>query len=593
MCGVYFFTKNSGIKPNDAKTILNHRGPDDSLQINLDDSVIGFNLLTIRDNLINSKQPVLSKNKRFILTFNGEIYNTKFLIEKFDLKIKSQSDTEILIRLIDQIQLNFINYINGMFSIIVYDKLTAKVHLFRDTTGQKSLYYYYHKKILITSSEIKLILKSEKVVKEINKDSYDEFFSIGYNSTENTIFKNIKKIQPGQKITIDLKNNNLIKEQYKPYKLSIQNKNIYDAIDETVKNHLLSNEKIGINISGGLDSNIILHHAAKYKSDLTLFSNYFENCSHEFNQDFERAKQVADLYKLKLVKMNISQNDYVNNFYDSFSNIEEVNRNFNNPIYYQSYQYQKKENCKVILTGDGGDEIFAGYDWYRKGRISEKLFKIFFFTPFKQFSSMSNFFNNYERYKINNKNVNLVKDSKFLISKSFFRNLYFDFRKFSDQNLNKSVLNDWHKMKMVYDQYFWLSSEVFVRADKLSMQNSIEIRNPFADYQLRSNLFNNLNKNNFSSEINKFQIRNIYKDKLPKVISNNIVKQGYKGPNDWMENKNIKKMILDLIPNYDTEYLNFKTFKEKLSSNKISMKNRSLMPLFSLLILADYNKLKF
>tara|TARA_Y100000389_G_C17023249_1_gene299858 strand:+ start:24 stop:266 length:243 start_codon:yes stop_codon:yes gene_type:complete len=80
-----------------------------------------------------------------------------------------------------------------------------------------------------------------------------------------------------------------------------------------------------------------------------------------------------------------------------------------------------------------------------------------------------------------------------------------------------------------------------VRADKLSMQNSIEIRNPFADYQLRSNLFNNLNKNNFSSEINKFQIRNIYKNKLPKIISNNIVKQGYKRPNDWMENKNIKK----------------------------------------------------
>lgn len=592
MCGVYFFTKNSAIDPDEAKSVLNHRGPDDSSQIYLEDSVIGFNLLTIRDNLINSKQPVLSENKRFILTFNGEIYNPKFLIDKFDLKIHSQSDTEILIKLIDQIQLNFINYINGMFSIIIYDKLTEKVHLFRDITGQKSLYYYYHNKILIISSEIKLILKSKKVVRQINEDAYEESFTIGYNSTENTIFKNIKKILPGQRITIDLKNNNLIKGQYKQYKLPIQNKNIYDAIDETVKNHLESIQKIGINISGGLDSNIILHHALKYKSDLTLFSNYFENCNYEFNQDFEKAKHIADLYKLKLVKMNISENDYVKNFYDSFSNIEEVNRNFNNPIYYHSYQYQKKENCKVILTGDGGDEIFAGYNWYRKGRISEKLFKIFFFKPFKQLSSLLNYFNNYKRYDINIKKINFIKDSKFLISKLFFKNLYFDFKKFSDQNFNKSTLNDWGKMKMIYDQYLWLSSEVFVRADKLSMQNSIEIRNPFADNQLRLNILNNLNTKNFSSEINKFQIRNIYKNKLPKIITNNIVKQGYRGPNDWMANKNIKKMILDLIPNYDTENFHFKALRENLLSNKISMKNRTLMPLFSLLILADHNNLK-
>lgn len=593
MCGIYFYSKNSNIKPDDAKEILNHRGPDYSSQIDLGHSIIGFNLLMIRDGLKNSKQPISSKNKRFIISFNGEIYNTKFLINKFDLKIDSKSDTEVLVKLIDEIQLNFINYINGMFSIIVYDILNKNVHLFRDPTGQKSLYYYNKNKTLIISSEIKLILKSNKVVKEINTRMYDEVLSIGSHVTENMIFKNIKKLLPGQEIIINLKNSNLIKRYYMSNKLFNTNKDIYKAIDETICNHLLTEKKIGINISGGIDSNIVLHHAVKHKSDLTLFSNYFENAPNEFNHDFEKAKQVADFYKIKLIKMNISENDYVNNFYDSFSGIEEVNRNFNNPIYYKSYQYQKSENCRVILTGDGGDEIFAGYDWYRKGRFSEKFFKLLFISPLKEFSSLLNYFNNYERYNLHNSKANVLKKKNLIFLKGFFKDLFFESKKFLRNHFDANYLDSWSKTKMIYDQYLWISSEVFVRADKLSMQSSIEIRNPLAYHQLRLHLLNKLAKNNFNSNINKIQIRNIYKNILPPFITNNKFKFGYKCPNSWMENKKIKEMILNLIPNYDTEYFNFKLLKDNISSNKLSIRSRYLMPLFSLLILADHNNLKF
>ena len=122
MCGIYFYTKNCEINNDKMKFSMKHRGPDYSNQIDLPNSVIGHNLLSIRENIDLSIQPVTTANDKYILAFNGEIYNTEYLKTKFEINLKSESDTEILSKLINKIGLKFIEYIKGMYAIIVYEK---------------------------------------------------------------------------------------------------------------------------------------------------------------------------------------------------------------------------------------------------------------------------------------------------------------------------------------------------------------------------------------------------------------------------------------------------------------------------------------
>lgn len=590
MCGIYFYTKNSGIDNDKIKYSMNHRGPDSSNQINLTNSVIGHNLLSIRENTNLSIQPITTENEKYIIAFNGEIYNTEYLKSKFEINIKSESDTEILSRLINKIGLKFIEYIKGMYAIIIYENKTETVHAYRDKSGQKNLYYFKKNDSFIISSEIQAMLHSKFLDKNIDYYSVFEACKIGYNPNENTLFSNIKKLLPGEKLTCKINEKKIIKEQFVQEKNNFDGASIFESIDQTIKNHLLSKNKIGLNISGGLDSNIILYHSIKYKPNIDLFCTFFEDAPSEYNHDYDVACKVANYYGLKVIKTNITKDDYINKFYDAFSLIEEPNRNIGNPGYYLNYINQSKLGFRSILTGDGGDEIFVGYPWYRKGRIRELLFKNKLFSKLIKWSEVNNYYENYSRYDSLKKNKKFFFNINSKIRKEIIKLSKINFSNYFKSSFFENHKNNWNIMKLILDQHNWLSSEVMIRADKLSMRKSLEIRSPFCDHDLRVKILNELDSSNFKSEVNKSQIRSIYSDKLPEYIIKEKKKFGWRCPREWVHDPRLKKQIIDLIPSNNSDFINWKLIKNCLINNEISLLDRSVAPILSLIILNDYYK---
>ena len=577
MCGIICISKKFNQKFAKTFELLKHRGPDFQKFVNWDDLIIGHNLLQIRGELNDSKQPKYSKHNRFILCFNGQIYNTSELKQKFSITARTDLDTEILLEVINKNGLNFINHIKGMFAILVYDTKTKNIHLFRDPSGQKHLYYYVKENNLIICSEIKPIIN---ILENFHYDDKNLISSliIGYPIDKFTLFKNINKVLPGQHLIINQKKQ-IHKNLFKQYTENFDGESPADVINRTVCNHLQTKKKIALNLSGGLDSSVLLFETLKINSNISLFSTKFETDNTIYNNDYNLAKETANYYGLDLHTTNITFDDYLNKFEKSFSHIEEINRNINNPAYYINFINQKKNNFRSIISGDGGDEIFIGYDYYRRINLKKKIFD--YFKISKMISSFL-WFNEYVRYEIKKRyfNINLYNLKKkylifsnFINSKNFYENFY------------NSKIDYTSKYFCFLDQFNWLPNEVFVSNDKLGMQNNLEVRSPFCDLDLRRYFLKRMEKKNFLTKVNKPEIRDIYGNKLPKHILSNTKKTGWSIPREWLLRNELVEKILSFIPDTDCDIFKWSNLKNDIKKNKINLQNKQIYSLISLSII--------
>ena len=267
---------------------IKHRGPDKQ-GFYLDNQVmLGTNRLSILD-LKYGNQPMISKNKNVILNFNGEIFNYKELKEKLIYKgykfITKNSDTEVVLAAYLTFGLNFIDYLDGMFAISLHDKKRQRHILARDRTGIKPLFYYQKNRFLVFSSEIKSLLCHPLVPKIINKKVILAFFPLKNIPSPETIYSNIKQVEPGNLLIF--KNFELSNKKYfNPIKFKTDNKITYNnskkklinILDESVKNSLLSDVEVGSFLSGGIDSSLISILASRYTKDkLKTFSLIYDN----------------------------------------------------------------------------------------------------------------------------------------------------------------------------------------------------------------------------------------------------------------------------------------------------------------------------
>lgn len=578
MCGIVFLPKKFNHKLNQTFNLLKHRGPDLENFINLDDVVIGHNLLQIRGELNSSQQPKFAKNRRYILAFNGQIYNTDELKKNFSLDTKIDLDTEILVQIIDKIGLKFIQYIKGMFAILIYDTHEKKVYLFRDPSGQKHLYYYVKNNDVVICSEIKPLCN---IIENYDFDDKNLLSNLilGYPINKFTPLKNILRVLPGELVVIDSKKK-ISKNFFKQNKKNFVSEEPQRVIQYTIENHLLTKKKIALNLSGGLDSNIILYEALKFKPNISVFSTHFETKEEIYNHDYNLAKKVSNYYGINLFTTNINFKDYLDNFEKSFLYIEEVNRNINNPAYYLNYINQKSNDYRSILSGDGGDEIFIGYDYYRRKGLGKKILDFFkiskilsTFLWFKEYIRYEtpNLFLKKDYFYFNSKNYLTFKNS--LISEKFHKNFY------------DSKVEHTSKYFCFLDQFNWLPNEIFLRSDKLGMRNNLEVRSPFSDLDLRRYFYDRMQKNKFLEKNNKPEIRNIYQNKLSPVITNNIMKTGWTIPREWLIRKEFVEKIISLIPDQDCEIFKWSILKNNIKKNKISLLDKKIYSLISLSIL--------
>ena len=591
MCGIFLFTKNNNLNLNSEIFLKNlkHRGPDFQKIYRDNDVEIGHTLLSIRDTIDKSIQPVITENGRYIISFNGQIYNLKEIKKKFNLPEDILLDTTIISILCNKLGLKFIHEIDGMFALIIYDKVEKKIISIRDNTGQKPLYYFFDNKNFILSSEIDPILKSLK--KDITVDlDFNSHLRYMVSVGEKTIYKKIFKVLPGQKLEFCLTDNKLLKSFFN-HNLVNKNDNIQDLLGKTIQDHLQTNQKLIINLSGGIDSNIILHEALKEKK-IEALSTRFETNEEKYNEDFFIAKKVCEDNGVKFYENFISKKDFIDNFVKTFECIEEINGNINNPTYFLTYKFIRQNGFRTVLSGDGGDEIFVGYDWFFL-----KNFKIFKYFPFikeifydnsKFLKSYYFFIRQFSRYNcfINLRNY-FGKNSKG--TKYSYINKLADylkeFKKINFNNLNDSL----EISNLLHTQFFWLSGETFIRADKLAMHHSIEARSPLADYNLRVNTMNKLTKQSFYSKSNKMIVRESYQNKLdPNVFK---IKKGWTTPRDWILDKRFLEIIFDIMPNKEIYNIKWNKIRDDLYKTNNLIMNRSLQPIISLAIILNKNNL--
>jgi len=367
--------------------LIGHRGPDASSVLRFQDVTMGFCRLSIIDLSEAAMQPMSSTDGQVHIVFNGEIYGYKEIRERLQKEkkyvFKTKSDTEVILAMYLFYGESFVNHIDGMFAIVIYDERKRKLFLYRDRAGIKPLYYYMSGGQFLFASELKAIrgmLHPDEL--QIDNSALYDYFSYGYVPEPKSIYKNVYKLQPAHCMVYDLQENRLEKSYgYWDLKVNTNKKSrrrkedIYEEyrylVNKSVREQLVSDVPVGIFFSGGVDSSIIAWEALRCHPDVESYSIGFE--AKHYSEDVyirEYAKQIGIANHLDILGMK----DMVEDLYDSYP--ECFDEPYDDLTALPTYLLSKHavNEVKVALSGDGNDELFGGYtthqnyyEWEQKG----------------------------------------------------------------------------------------------------------------------------------------------------------------------------------------------------------------------------------
>jgi len=366
MCGICGKISSKGVSREEILrmvSVLQHRGPDEEgIFVN---QTIGFGhrRLSVID-LETGQQPMTIHDKKLWITFNGEIYNFKDLI-RTDRNYNTTSDTEVLLHLYDEKGEKCLQYLSGMFAFAIYDERKRKLFLARDHLGQKPLYYFHDGETFAFASEIKSLLALEPKLREMDPNALYEYLTLRIITPPRSMFKNIRKLPPGHFLIFKEGKMNIERywsPRYEP-KIGL---NFQDAVDEldqkvrsSVKNHLVSDVPVGALLSGGMDSTLIVSMMSQMSHEpIKTFSG---EVPYEGYSELPYARAVARHYQTEHHELTI-QPSLIHTLPKVVWHLDEPSDPLALCMYHLAELVRKK--VKVVLGGDGGDELFGGYDRY-------------------------------------------------------------------------------------------------------------------------------------------------------------------------------------------------------------------------------------
>ncbi len=531
MCGIVGFVDKIKAKEKEkivkdmAKEII-HRGPDGEGYYCDNVVALGHRRLSIID-VSNGCQPIMNEDNDKVIIFNGEIYNYESLKEeliKLGHEFRTKTDTEVILHGYEAWKDDLFPRLRGMFAFVIYDKKTKELVGARDHFGMKPLYYYFNDSEFMFASEIKSMLVHPNFKKEINTDALKMYLIFQYSVKEETFFKNVFKLKPGH--YFHYKNNEL---EIKPYfELNYQEdtKKTYEEMKNELKSILedsiyyhqtTSEVEVGAYLSGGVDSSYVVSVA---KPDKTFSVGF----SYEGFDETDLAKDLSNLLEIKNYRKKISPDD----FFDALPKVEwhtdEPHANLSTvPLYFLS-ELTRKE-VKVCLSGEGSDEMFSGYNEYNDPTLLKIYLKIpLFFRKFirnickhlPHFPGRNTLilyglpFN--ERY-IGHGTFMEPEDANKILAKDLKNN-----EKISDvlePVYSKIKKADEVTKKKFIDFHFWLPQDILLKADKMSMAHSIELRTPLMDIDVFNFAKTLPNKYLLKNKETKYLFRDISKDKIP------------------------------------------------------------------------------
>lgn len=515
-----------------------HRGPDDS-GLFLDGPVgLGHRRLSIID-LKTGQQPMFNEDGTVVVVFNGEIYN--FADIKSDLvkkghRFKTNSDTEVIVHAFEEMGTDCVDLFRGMFAIAVYDCKTRELFLARDRLGIKPLYYFKSRDVFIFASEIKAILKSGFYLPAVNLDVVDCFIRLGYVPGEQTAFEGIKKIQPG--FSGVFKSGKLELKEYWDVKsfgqrtISIRQAGdrLNELLKDTVRLHLISDVPVGVFLSGGLDSSSIVAYAKNLVDGpvKTFTVGYYDDPK---SSELHYARLVAKHFQTEHFEYILTSEDFFESI-DLFLNyVEEPVVESAGIALLRLAEYARRE-VVVLLSGEGADEIFAGYPLYRIMSWIEMIKPLASMFP-RSFASLlvGLKFAGEKKHKyldwiyqpLNERYRTISCDVTQSIQNEIYRE---DFAKYVDNVLPRlfgklfnKIKNGSGLQKMLYvDMKTWLPEDLLIKADKMTMAASVELRVPFLDHKVVEFAASLPDRFKLKGLNGKFLLREVMKSVLPKEI---------------------------------------------------------------------------
>ncbi len=591
ICGIYNFN-NQKIQKSQLQAMndqMINRGPDSEGYFIDDNFGMAMRRLSIID-IEKNIQPMKSDNENISVIFNGEIYNFLELREEMktkNIKFKTNGDTEVILKLYEKFGERFIHKMIGMFSVCIFDKINKKILIYRDRFGIKPLYYHLTKDSFYFSSSLFSLKKILNLKK--SEESFFLYLCFNYFPSSKSVYEDVHSLLPGNLLRIE--NNKLTIEKYYDISKDIGNldTNDYDPkifkkiIKDSVYINLRSDVDLGLMMSSGIDSSII----AKESSDLNRnLKAYTVNFQDKDDNESELASKFANELRINHETINLNKDEAPFLLNQILKNMDEPSADTAIIPSYLISEKAKKDNIKVLLSGAGGDEVFAGYGRHYLNFFSffygiinflkfkdHKLLKMF---PYKIQNILFKSLNKKFAYVCNTSGQNLGVLLGLISNNSHSRILQF-IEKILDEMISHSFIFD-AKNIIKADLSLYLPDNILRPFDKVSMISSVEGRVPFLDHRFLEIInYYNINMASKGSKINNKKIlRDLYKNELPDYILKNH-KKGFNAPlekwnldfsqfnlNEYFEDSLNIKLINDNIENK-----NFRSFNYNLNTYKI------------------------
>ncbi len=562
MCGIAgYFSPEERFKKQDLETLttaLAHRGPDAAGYF-LENSVgLGHRRLSIIDLSEAANQPFFSRNNRYVLIFNGEIYNYKEI--EAELKLvdknflpKTTSDTEIITEAFAVWGIDFVHKLNGMFTIAIYDREEKSLLLFRDRMGIKPVYYHYDGKNFAFASEIKALTKIG-LDKSLDLNALKDYFFLEYIPGEQTIFKSIRKLSAG--FFLKISEHGLEKKQYydiaDKYLENTTNTEEYykegfiEHLKKSVKYQSISDVPIGAFLSGGTDSSLIC--AVFQEQNIQPVNTFTIGFDVKEFDETAYAEKVAGILKTNHSLTHVGEKEgmelveHLCDFYD---------QPFAVPSGIPSYIVCKKAKQRVTvgLSGDGGDELFMGYGYYNWHKRIEKINSMGGYPARKIAASLLGVLDNrskraariFDYHENDNSWLHIWSQEQYMFSEKEIKNL------FNTEYKHSTLSNEWNKISAMNIQPFeqialfdiknYLADNLLYKMDIASMSSSLEVRVPYLDHNLVEFAVNVPLEYKIKNRDQKYLMKKI----LEKYLPNDLIyrkKWGFPAPiGTWLQSE--------------------------------------------------------
>ena len=559
MCGFVGFCDDSKNKKKiirDMADIIKHRGPDSDGYYVDNNIALGFRRLSIID-LDKGSQPIFNEDKDKVIVFNGEIYNYKEIREELKSKghkFSTNTDTEVILHGYEEYKEDILNKLRGMFAFVIYDIKEKSLFGARDFYGIKPFYYYYDNENFLFGSEIKSFLGNPNFKKELNKDMLSQYLTFQCSIGEDTFFKNTYKLLPGYYFIY--KDKELEVKKYYEVKLEPNDdksleewvSGIREVIDNSVLAHKVSDVEVGSFLSSGVDSSLI----AKLSSVDKTFTVGYDNKKYS---EIDYAKEFSDKINVSNVSKKISKEEY----FKEFSNVQYY---MDEPLadasavmlYFLSKTASK--HVKVCLSGEGADEIFGGYNIYHEPYSVSWYNKIPYFIrkcigilvyPFRNYTGFNFLYRRSKKIEdryIGNAFIFEPNDAKKIVNFNYGNKTYKDFTKpYYDKVSDLDVVT---KMQYI-DFNFWLIYDILLKADKMSMANSLEVRVPYLDREVIEYASKLPSKYKIVGNETKYAFRKVAKEELADKVADKK-KLGFPVPiREWLKEDDVYQEVKNMF----------------------------------------------